>query len=549
MTHDNSHSADGKRRRSPDEKRAMAASIVAKGAGFERAGRLDAALAHYRQAQTLLPRDAQINFAIGRIFVGVGRPADAIEPLKAAVAAKRKEPEPRHLLGLAYLESGDISSALRQLKEAVSLAPKAPALLSTLGSAYLRAGDADKAEEMLRRAAELNPRDPTAKLRLAGLVLYRGRNADAEKLYRDMLASGDRRPVVYAGLLEAGRFEDEPPEYADIEAMAEDAKHPKVERRMLHFGLSGLDRRLKREEKSFAHATAGNALLPEFDLGYFAEMVAAFKEAVTPDFFSERRSIGHDSEVPVLIFGMPRSGTSLMEQIVTAHPQAAAAGELPFFQRAVSELGIRFTRERNAVPPEKLAAHLQSLDGAQLSRIAPLYLERLKQIAGPAARITDKTPHNFLHLWLIALLFPKARFIHARRDPMATCFSCFTTDLGDWHAYRRDLTTLGRYYGLYEELTAHVTAVLPQTVFECRYEELVGDPENAAPKLVDAAGLSWDPRCLDFHASKRLTQTASHAQVREPVHTRRVEAWRAYEAYLEPLKAALSDTKAGSRAA
>jgi hypothetical protein len=144
-------------------------------------------------------------------------------------------------------------------------------------------------------------------------------------------------------------------------------------------------------------------------------------------------------------------------------------------------------------------------------------------------------PENFMHLWLIALLFPQATYVHCTRSPMATCFSCFTTDLTDAHAYTRDLETLGAYYRVYEDLIRHWTKVLPISITESRYEELVIDPEVSLRRILEAARLPWDPSCLSFHQSDRVARTASYAAVREPIHSRNIETWRGFVEYLAPL--------------
>jgi hypothetical protein len=155
-------------------------------------------------------------------------------------------------------------------------------------------------------------------------------------------------------------------------------------------------------------------------------------------------------------------------------------------------------------------------------------------------RVTDKMPQNFLHLWLIALLFPQAVFIHSVRDPLATCFSCYTTDLGDGHNYTADFDTLAGYYRLYKELMRHWTEVLPIKIIESRYEELVRHPEESVRRLLEAARLPWSDSCLSFNESGRTANTASYAEVRKPIHAGNVEKWRDYEKYIEPLKTALT---------
>jgi hypothetical protein len=194
-----------------------------------------------------------------------------------------------------------------------------------------------------------------------------------------------------------------------------------------------------------------------------------------------------------------------------------------------------------SLPLERIVERLQSLDAKDVKGLAGNYSEQLQWRGGGRIRVTDKMPGNFLHLWLIALVFRDAGYIHCTRDPIATCFSCYTTDLGDAHAYTADFSTLAGYYKIYADLMRHWQKVLPVTIFESRYEDLVLDPETSVRKLLAAAGLPWDPACLSFHESHRLARTASYAAVREPIHPRNLDKWGAYEPYLGRLKAALAE--------
>lgn len=311
-------------------------------------------------------------------------------------------------------------------------------------------------------------------------------------------------------------------------------------RRMLHFSAAKVDRARKRRDLEFAHYVRGKEHYPyTFDLTYFSEVAAALKEAITPQFYAERATYADRTTRPVLIFGMPRSGTTLTEEIVAAHPSVAAGGELTFFSETISHLGFGAQRSDRSLTPERFSGRLQSFDLAEARGIAARYDNELQARSNGRIRVTDKMPENFLHLWLIALLFPRATFIHCTRDPMATCFSCFTTDLTDAHSYTRDFPTLAGYYRIYEDLMRHWTKVLPIAIVENRYEKLVTEPESTVRKLLEAARIPWDPACLSFHQSDRVARTASYAAVREPIHSRNVETWRAYEDYLGPLKAAL----------
>jgi hypothetical protein len=233
---------------------------------------------------------------------------------------------------------------------------------------------------------------------------------------------------------------------------------------------------------------------------------------------------------------MPRSGTTLTEQIISRHPQAAAGEELKDIAQIAVSLGSRGDHARN------FAKRLSKLTRSETRELAGRYLSTLDRISVNAPRVTDKMPQNFLHLGLIALLFPNARIIHCRRDPLDTCLSCFTMHLKDHHhGYAGDLGTLGSYYREYANLMAHWRKVVPVPIHELQYERLIEFPEEESRKLIDFIGLPWDSACLAPHESARPIRTLSRIQVRQPIYRTSVARWRRYEKHLGPLKAALGD--------
>ncbi len=240
------------------------------------------------------------------------------------------------------------------------------------------------------------------------------------------------------------------------------------------------------------------------------------------------------ARTPVFIVGMPRSGTSLVEQILASHPQVYAAGERETLARIAAGLGAR-TGGGRGYPACIGALTTEILDAA-----AADYFRPLPEPAGNFARVTDKMPHNFLHLGLVELLFPGARVIHVKRDPLDTCLSCFFQEFSTAHAYTRNLADLGAHYRDYARLMQHWRSVLRVPVLALQYEELVAEPERVMRALVDFCGLPWDPACAEFHQSGRVVATLSASQVREPLNARSIGRWRRYTAHLGPLRAALA---------
>jgi hypothetical protein len=235
----------------------------------------------------------------------------------------------------------------------------------------------------------------------------------------------------------------------------------------------------------------------------------------------------------VFIVGMPRSGTSLVEQILASHPNVFGAGELRDLQRLAEELPARVGAK------EAYPACLVRLDGSAACALADEYLERIGRRSGAALRVTDKMPLNFLHLGLIAALFPRARIVHCIRDPLDVCVSCYCQDFQGGPNFLWDLTDLGKFHGEYERLMAHWGSVLPLPILEVVYEELVDNLEAVSRRLISFCGLDWDDRCLAYHQNARAVRTASLVQVRQPVYKSSVGRWRHYAPHLRPLLEAL----------
>ena len=282
---------------------------------------------------------------------------------------------------------------------------------------------------------------------------------------------------------------------------------------------NGLYRRAAYDPAAFEHLTG-----PQID--YFTrERVRAMPKATLR------------SDKPVFIVGMPRSGTSLVEQILASHPAVHGAGELDFIHHIwvgmLGMLGSNFG---------KYPKCLDNLTTEQVDGMADVYLSPLVAMKPDAVRITDKMPLNFLHLGLIASLFPSARIIHCRRDPMDTCLSCFMTHFNYPQPFQHDLEHLGHFYRLYEKLMGHWKTVIDLPMLEVSYEEVVADPEAQSRRMVEFLGLPWNDDCLKFHQTKRPCATASVMQVRRPVYGSSVGRWRHYEKHLGPLKSALWGT-------
>jgi hypothetical protein len=259
------------------------------------------------------------------------------------------------------------------------------------------------------------------------------------------------------------------------------------------------------------------------------------KQVFSPDFFSSHHDSGDPDRTPIFILGMPRSGTSLVEQILASHTDVYGAGELNDLGKILGTIRTSRKVQQSGIIPEELL----ELDTRAFADLGKQYITRIRKYSANAKFITDKLPHNFLYIGLIRAILPNARIIHCTRNPMDNCLSIFKTRLKSGHGYANNMSELGQYYRMYLELMEYWRATLPGFVYDQSYEDLVGSQQEQVSKLLLHCGLDWDDACLDFHNTRRKVRTASNAQVRRPIYNDSVQLWKRYEKQLEPLKAAI----------
>jgi tetratricopeptide (TPR) repeat protein len=410
------------------------------------------------------------------------------------------------LLGQVLHETDRYDEALQVLERAVKQAPDNPEALNFYGVALKSVGKLDEARDHILRALKLNDTMYGAYANLNDLVDF---SKDVgEELFNRMDAIFESSTNLEADYLL-------PLHFAYAKALDDRGEHAKA---LDHYIVGG---RMKRAQLDYKESET---------FGFFDAIRGAFpKEA-----FANRKFAGIDDERPVFIIGMPRSGSTLVEQIVSSHPDVYGAGEVKYLSRALGQLRDRFP----SLP--KYPQMMEKIAPAQMEIVAKNYLTALSAGAGDSKRITDKLLTNYFFVGLIHLLYPKAKFIHTARDPIDTCLSGFTKLFKDDMPHSYDLGELGRYYGKYRELMAHWEKVLPEgTIKTVVYEDVVANTEKEAKALIAFLGLDWNEKCLEFHKSDRPVKTASVAQVRKPIYKTAVKRWKKYGAGLKPLADAI----------
>jgi tetratricopeptide (TPR) repeat protein len=401
-------------------------------------------------------------------------------------------------------------------------------------------GRFDEALEAYQAAQRIRPDslDP-----VAGLASVHERRREYrqafEVLWPHIDAGAEHVGVVTAAAGLCRRFNRCDQVAALAERILESHATAERDRAALHFQLGQIYDRRQEFERAFVHFQQGNRLKQDqFDIDAHRAVVDELIEVFGREGLARMPRASRSAERVVLVVGMPRSGTSLVEQILASHPAVFGAGELP----DIGHLTLRLPAlpGRSTGYPRTVTGISQS----QLDDLAAAYHDRLRQLSPDARRVTDKMPQNFLHLGFVELLFPQAKIIHCLRDPMDSCLSCYFHLFGGYHPYAYDLRDLGLYYREYRRLMAHWKTALSLPMLEIAYEDVVDRQEEMSRALVAFCGLDWDEACLRFHLSERYVNTASYDQVRRPIYRDSVARWRHYENHLGPLRDALGDAGA-----
>ncbi len=487
---------------------------------------------------------------VSQLLSQAGRLYTAGDPVRAGMLCRealRQSPDhvpSLHLMSVCRMAMGDIAGAEESLARAVRLAPREPDLIVGHGAMLLRLGRLDEAIAAADRALSLRPGDPNAASCKAEALFRLRRFDEAAAAIEPFIGEGKpiHLPIAMALATLAQRIHREDEAIAMLEKCRVAPGLPAAERLRVLISLTELLDAKGRYDDAFAACQEANTLKqrrPDID-AYHASLDAMLS-AWSKDVVSGLPRASLETELPVYIVGMPRSGTSLVEQILASHPGVHGGGERRDIGRAIADIEGGRTRA-----PYHLQ-HPEALTRKVVDRTARKVADTLRAVAPQADRVTDKNPDNYLHLGLISLLFPKARIIHCVRDAMDICLSCYLTSIGrrgpggfSEHAFADSLEDLGRWHRNYERVMAHWKSVLSLNMLEVRYEDLVQDFESTARRLVEFTGLPWDDACLRYHESRRVVGTPSMDQVRRPIYASSVGRWKNYESHLAPLKAALA---------
>ncbi|MHB1104274.1 MAG: sulfotransferase [Devosia sp.] len=469
----------------------------------------------------------------GDDLIARGRPTEALKAFQAALAIKPADAKILNKIGLAHRQLGDNAAAIAAYSSAVSLDPASVVAHMNLGVLYDSLGDYGRAVASYTWALESRPGNIEVLRCLASDLSQLGRIGEALGAARKILAIDPEDVEAHD---KVARLIPHPDEDDDTRAMA--AAYARSapggeSRKFLAFALGKVLEDQQRYGEAIRYFLESNAIHRasyDYDIQTDRARFAGLKATLDAGLFARLAGGGHHDPTLIFIVGMPRSGTSLVEQILASHPRVHGAGELPTF--AESAKGI----DAASVTPERL------------EQIGREYVARVRSLAPQAPFITDKMPHNFLYVGLIRLALPDAKIIHIRRDPVDNCLSIFKTSFARGHPYAYDLAELGRYHNLYRDLMAHWHQMLPGMIYDCDYEQLVHNQEAETRALLAHCGLEWNNACLNFHKTSRKVKTASIGQVHRQIYSSSVDLSRRYGDALAPLFEALNEGMGDERA-
>ncbi len=499
-------------------------------------GRSEEAVADFDRALSIDPRFADALVSKARALPQ-GEARAALGFAERALAL-----QPNH--ALAWLVRGNLLNEQKRHDEALASFARSLSLQADLAEAWLGRGDAlrdlrqiDEAVVAYEKALAIKP-DLASAYNALGLVsLENGQTEDAQRTFRKSIEIDPTAGGFYLNLAATKKFSADDPDLAAMEAFAAGATGTsKDDRALLDFALGKAYADIGDHRRSFQHFLAANSAhrsTVKYDESETFSILDGIEKVFTRELIAAKAGAGDPSSRPIFIIGMPRSGSTLIEQILASHPAISGAGEVSAFVDALDDvLNSRPPARDLPLYPEVVPA----LPSSAIGSIGNKYIARLAALAPEKERATDKMLANFLYAGLIHLALPNAVILHTARDPLFSCVSSFSLKFKDSHYYTYDLAELGRYYKRYRRLMQHWHNVLPPSrILDVQYEDVVADLEGQARRIVAHCGLPWDDRCLSFHKTERTVRTASHTQVRQPIYKSSVSRWRAYEEFLGPL--------------
>lgn len=540
------------------------------GVSFSNTGRLDEAENAYKKA--LSYRENYIKALNNLVCVQEmqSKSDEARKTFEQILKIVPDSAEAHNNLGAALAKTGgsrNIRKAEQHFREALTLNPKYLEAYVNLGRLYEDSNRIDGAIKCYTKALELEPEYQDASIHLASVLVHDSKYPEAKALYSDVIAKNPHNSMAVAGM---GNLKKMIGKFSEAEALYNKALEININETSAYFGLSGCRKytledkefikKLKKYsslsasinfalgkmyndigdyDESFMYYRRGNELRNnkiDYDAQENTELIGRIIDFFSNELINNLRTGGNPTELPVFILGAPRSGTTLVEQIISSHPDVYGAGELKYIYQQIKK--IKNTKNGT----EKYPECMKDITPADIARFAREYIEYITALCEDRniRKITDKMPGNFVYIGFIASLFPNAKIIHCRRNPLDTCLSIYFQSFNSGHRYGFNLENLGYWYKDYLKLMEHWNSVLGNCIYNVNYVDVINNTEDTTRKLIEHCGLEWDDRCLQFHTVNRAVKTASQWQVRQPVYNTSLDIWKRYDKHIGPLKEILA---------
>lgn len=493
------------------------------------------AIEHYSIAVDQEPENAQIIGFLGVAYQQNGQSEEALPVLERAMEIDAEIPTVLHALGTIYMGRSDYEEARKYLQQAARLKPSDGHIHTNLATTLSNLDEHEKALDHARKAVKLSSTDPAAHYALGRVLTDLGNIDEAIRHFEKTIRQQKTFGGAYDLLANSRKFTRDDKAFIDRAEAVLKQGMPARDRRSVHYALGKVYDDCMEWEKAFGHYRQANLLQKKpFDIKLWETTFRKMKKVFNASSLARYRELGHPSQVPVFIVGMPRSGTTLMERIIASHPHAAGAGELPAFPEV----------SRFAAPSDDLKHYIkqvqQSLTRENVQQLADRYLHVLRQGREDADRVVDKLPGNFFYIGMIATVFPKATIIHARRHPLDTGLSCYFQNFSNI-SWANDLKMIGEIQNFTDDAMRYWQDVLPDgAITEVIYEDLIEDTAKQGRRLIEACGLTWDDKSLEFHREEGVVRTASFWQARQPIYKTSKMRWTNYAKHLGDLADALT---------
>ena len=493
---------------------------------------LIAAIRFMQQAAAAAPTIALYRRNLGELLRRVGQLDAAISSHNTAVDLEPHSAENHFHLGLALNDSQQYDAAVSHYRTALSLQPTYGLAWNNLGASLQCLGDTLGARDAYAQAIQLNPMHAEAQNNLGAIYSEQGHLDNARTHFTAAIAANPEFVEAHYNLSSLKTYTKDDPHLLTLEAFTQKSTVLSVPARIrFHFALGKALDDIGQYARAFQAYAEGNRLKyaqEPWNDAHIKSLTGQIKTVFTKPFLKKARKT-KDTRTPIFIVGMPRSGTTLIEQILSSHESIYGAGELMILDEVIHSA-------RGAAKDTPFTTWVAQLTDKECAELGDRYLERVWTLAPDKEYSTDKMPGNCFYIGMIYRMLPKAKIIHAMRDPMDTCFSCFTKLFNQSMPYAYDQDALGRYFMYYAEIMKHWHTVLPKgVIYDLPYESMVSDHENQTKKLLDYIGMPWDPNCLNFYKNERIVKTASVAQVRKPMYQTSVKRWKHFTHELQTL--------------